>query len=98
MAVLVDEKKIRRAGLKEVPQAVVGAELPDRGSWRTFKPVIDRAKCIKCYMCWLHCPDSAYTIGRDGFPQCSSEVCKGCLICREVCPAKCITAEREKRE
>ena len=95
---LVDEKKIKRAGLKETPQATVSGELPDRGSWRTFKPVIDYTRCIKCYMCWLNCPDSAYDIGKDEFPHCNSKTCKGCLICREVCPVKCITGQREKRE
>ena len=27
------------------------------GSWRTFKPVADKDKCISCGLCYLFCPD-----------------------------------------
>ena len=26
------------------------------GDWRSMKPVVDRAKCVKCAVCWLYCP------------------------------------------
>lgn len=25
------------------------------GSWRTFKPVIDKSKCNDCLICWIYC-------------------------------------------
>ena len=28
------------------------------GSWRTFKPVLDKEKCIDCENCIIFCPDS----------------------------------------
>ena len=27
------------------------------GSWRTFKPVHDREKCIECGICYYFCPE-----------------------------------------
>jgi len=27
------------------------------GTWRTFRPVINRGKCNKCMVCWLYCPE-----------------------------------------
>ncbi|HRG71028.1 MAG TPA: 4Fe-4S binding protein, partial [Thauera aminoaromatica] len=26
------------------------------GDWRSFRPVVDRDKCVKCAVCWLYCP------------------------------------------
>ena len=26
------------------------------GDWRSMRPVVDRAKCVKCAVCWLYCP------------------------------------------
>jgi len=94
---LIPEKKIENLGKKGIPYGISEeGSLVERASWRTFKPVTDYTKCIKCGMCWLHCPDAAYTVGKDGFPECDSKTCKGCLICVGVCPVKCIKAEQER--
>jgi 2-oxoacid:acceptor oxidoreductase delta subunit (pyruvate/2-ketoisovalerate family) len=93
---LIPEEKIENLGKKGIPHAEAGGALVERASWRTFKPTIDYTKCTKCGMCWLHCPDAAYTIGKDGFPICDSKTCKGCLLCIDVCPVKCIKAEQER--
>ncbi|MCK5252355.1 MAG: 4Fe-4S binding protein, partial [Thermoplasmata archaeon] len=29
------------------------------GAWRSFRPVWDREKCIKCYICIDLCPEGA---------------------------------------
>ena len=29
------------------------------GSWRTFKPILDKEKCIDCDNCILFCPDAS---------------------------------------
>ena len=66
------------------------------GDWRTFRPVKDESKCIHCLVCWIHCPDSSIRTsnGRmDGF---DIDHCKGCGICAEVCPVKCIEMKNEK--
>ena len=60
------------------------------GDWRTFKPVIDHEKCIKCYICWLYCPEPSIDRTKDGGVEINYEQCKGCGICAAECPVKCI--------
>ena len=67
------------------------------GSWRTFKPIIDQKKCIKCHKCWLTCPDSAIRVKEDGTVFVDYDYCKGCLICMHECPVKAIDKEVEKK-
>jgi pyruvate ferredoxin oxidoreductase delta subunit len=42
-------------------------------------------------MCWLYCPEAAITIDDDGMYGFDLFYCKGCGICAEECPKKCIT-------
>lgn len=67
------------------------------GSWRSLRPIIDRDKCIKCGKCWQFCPDSAIIIDKEGKAVINYNYCKGCLICQEVCPPKCISAIKEEK-
>ncbi len=62
------------------------------GSWRFLRPVLDHDKCIKCLLCWVHCPDAV--IDRDTL-EIDLTYCKGCGICAEECPKKAITMVRE---
>ncbi len=80
-------------GWKEIP---IGGVIPhggtafdyETGSWRSFRPVHDRDKCIDCLDCWYCCPDAAI-IAEDGkFKGFDLEHCKGCGICAKVCPPK----------
>ena len=55
------------------------------GSWRTFKPVADKDKCISCGACAAECPvgcisqgDTTYVIDKNS--------CIGCGTCAGVCP------------
>ncbi|MGI5892351.1 MAG: 4Fe-4S binding protein [Bacillota bacterium] len=64
----------------------------DTGSWRFYRPVIDREKCAKCLLCWVYCPDAV--IDRDSL-EIKYQYCKGCGICAEECPAKAISMVRE---
>lgn len=66
------------------------------GKWRSLKPVIDKAKCISCMICWKFCPDTAIEIV-GGKPYINLDYCKGCAICIEECPVKAIKAEEEKK-
>jgi pyruvate ferredoxin oxidoreductase delta subunit len=63
---------------------------------RTMRPVVDFAKCIKCTLCWLQCPDSCFDVTPDGLYDANMEACCGCGVCEAVCPeANCITMVNE---
>jgi pyruvate ferredoxin oxidoreductase delta subunit len=68
------------------------------GSWRSFRPIVDKNKCTGCLFCWIFCPDSA--IKREkmekGFKvHVDYDYCKGCGICANTCPVKAIIMEKE---
>lgn len=65
------------------------------GFWKTFKPVLDQSKCIKCGICWKFCPDVSVKMKPDEFPTFDLEHCKGCGICANECPKKAITMVME---
>jgi pyruvate ferredoxin oxidoreductase delta subunit len=61
------------------------------GDWRVAKkPVIDQKKCIKCFMCWIFCPDVAIVRTEKGVSE-DYDYCKGCAICAQECPVHAIT-------
>jgi 2-oxoacid:acceptor oxidoreductase delta subunit (pyruvate/2-ketoisovalerate family) len=66
------------------------SKMTKTGSWRTFKPIVDAEKCVKCGICTKVCPEGCIILGVK-----SSEVnydyCKGCGICANECPKKAIT-------
>ncbi len=63
------------------------------GSWRVFKPVVDKEKCNACGLCAMYCPDAAI----DEELEVDLDFCKGCGICARECPKKAITMEREEK-
>jgi pyruvate ferredoxin oxidoreductase delta subunit len=63
------------------------------GSWRVFKPVVDKEKCNACGICAMFCPDAA--ISED--LEVDLDFCKGCGICAQECPKKAISMEREEK-
>lgn len=90
----------KKKGWKEIPIGGLidkggTARAYNTGSWRTFKPVVDHAKCINCLQCWIYCPDSAVLVKDGKMVGFDMEHCKGCGICAEVCPVKCIKMEKE---
>ena len=87
-------------GAKKLPRAPVAMESSKNvktGSWRTYKPVLDKEKCTKCLTCWKYCPDVAIDIV-DDYPVVNYDYCKGCGICSEECPKKCIKMIRQELE
>ena len=82
--------------LPEGPLATVSSETIKTGSWRTFRPVIYRAKCTKCNVCWKFCPDVAIRIDDQGWPVVDYDHCKGCGICEVECAPRAITMEKEE--
>lgn len=84
--------------LKEIPPIAVSFESMEwnkTGTWRTFKPVLDEKKCIKCMICWKFCPDSGIEI-ISGMPKINYDYCKGCGICAQECPKEAIEMVEEK--
>ena len=64
------------------------------GSWRTFKPILDKEKCIDCDNCIIFFPDlclnKQHDIDYDYFI--------GCVICANECPSDAIVMVKEYRE
>jgi 2-oxoacid:acceptor oxidoreductase delta subunit (pyruvate/2-ketoisovalerate family) len=65
------------------------------GGWRAFRPVIDWDRCTNCLFCWLYCPDASMIVEDGKFKGVDLEHCKGCGLCAEVCPVKCIEMHEE---
>jgi pyruvate ferredoxin oxidoreductase gamma subunit len=65
------------------------------GDWRTFRPVLDEAKCNGCTLCFVYCPEAAIRLTDRDRPVIDYDHCKGCLLCVEECPTKALTKERE---
>ena len=55
------------------------------GDWRSMRPVVERAKCVKCAVCWLYCPVQCVVERRAWFDF-DLSTCKGCGICAQECP------------
>lgn len=83
----------QKAGWTEIPIGglVLEAGSTDRyatGGWRTFRPILDRSRCIDCLICWWFCPDTAILVQGGKLLGFDLVHCKGCGICAAVCPPK----------
>ena len=66
------------------------------GLWRTEKPVVNNAKCVKCFTCEIFCPVNVIRVDKLKGVSIDYEYCKGCGICSEVCPVKAISMVSEE--
>ncbi|TAL33141.1 MAG: pyruvate synthase subunit PorD [Spirochaetes bacterium] len=66
------------------------------GSWRSRRPIVNKAHCLKCGVCWLFCPDSAIVQLEDRYFEADLNYCKGCGICAHECPSACISMHAEE--
>jgi len=66
------------------------------GAWRTFVPVFDQKKCIKCSLCEIYCPEGCIHLEEGQFKP-DPEYCKGCGICAHECPRKAIEMILEEK-
>lgn len=85
---------------KEIPLGVIidkpgSSKEYKTGDWRSQRPVRNQEKCARCGLCWISCPDAAIDILPDGKHETNYDYCKGCFICVNVCPTKCISIEAE---
>lgn len=90
-------------GWKELPEGGIitepgSAEEYYTGGWRTFRPVVDKKRCINCLACWMTCPDMSIVV-EEGSKMGGYDYdhCKGCGICAETCPVKCIKLIQEDK-
>ncbi|MBQ3620960.1 MAG: 4Fe-4S binding protein [Methanosarcinaceae archaeon] len=74
------------------------------GGWRTFMPVFDYSKCIRCGICETVCPDMSIkedksTANEKGkcLYKANYDYCKGCGICANECPKDVITMTLEEK-
>ena len=84
----------KEKGWKDVPIAGV-SWIPSTeyttGDWRTYQPVLDTEKCIKCLMCFIFCPDEAIEWNsKTEEVKFNYDFCKGCGICANECPTNAI--------
>jgi pyruvate ferredoxin oxidoreductase delta subunit len=89
-------------GFEDPTTHKVGGFRPDRNptfkkfSTRTMRPVVNFDTCIKCTLCWLHCPDSCFDVTPEGLYDANMQACCGCGVCEAVCPVKeCVTMVNE---
>lgn len=82
---LLGWREIPIGGIVEEPGTAVEY---NTGSWRTYRPVLDKEKCINCMICWISCPDSSIKILDGKMIGFDYDHCKGCGICAEECPKK----------
>lgn len=87
--------EISYAGAHGIPDVISIANTASRktGSWRIFKPILNKDLCTACGMCYIYCPEECIDLDEDGKPSIDYDNCKGCLICLQECPRKAISSE-----
>lgn len=65
------------------------------GTWRAFRPVFDKNKCINCMICYSFCPEEAIIVENGKVAGVNLDFCKGCGICAKECPVKAYSMKEE---
>ena len=65
------------------------------GTWRAFRPVFDKEKCINCMICYSFCPEESIIVKDGKVSGVDLEFCKGCGICAKECPVKAYEMKEE---
>jgi pyruvate ferredoxin oxidoreductase delta subunit len=68
------------------------------GDWKSLKPVLKKELCIHCGLCYIFCPDMAYSLNAEGFFIADLFYCKGCGICAKECPTGAIMMVVDEEE
>ncbi len=66
------------------------------GDWRSMRPVVNKANCIRCGICYIFCPDMAIRKTEEGYFEADLYYCKGCGICEQECFTRCISMVPEE--
>ena len=87
----------QKPGARDLPKGAVMTNSSmdyETGDWGVEKPHIDLEMCTQCTLCHYFCPEGAIVMKEDSFPEVRNNYCKGCGICAEECPVKCIAMVR----
>jgi len=95
---MADELTWKDAKVGNIITEAGNASFRQTGDWRTERPVLDKETCIKCGLCWIHCPDAAIKPGEDWYYEADLYYCKGCGICASICPVGAITMIEEEEK
>lgn len=76
------------------PKGGEGMYILDTASWRVFRPVMDKEKCVECGLCMAYCPVNSIVSKEDSYVI-SYDYCKGCGLCAKECPRGAISMEPE---
>lgn len=85
------------AGLLPLTRPNVGVA-GKTGLWRTHRPIVDQAKCTRCYQCEIYCPVNVIRVDREKGVSINYNYCKGCGLCADVCLVGAIEMIEEKGE
>lgn len=87
----------RLPGRLAAPSISVAANsaLHTTAGWRVYRPVIELARCTRCFLCFALCPEGAIGLDTESYPHVDYDHCKGCLVCVAECPPKAIAEVRE---
>ena len=72
-----------------------GMYVLDTSTWRTHRPVMEKALCINCCICLSYCPVNAIRYSEEEGCFITYDYCKGCGICATECPKKAISMIKE---
>lgn len=64
------------------------------GAWRTYRPEIDKEKCIGCSICAKVCPEGCIEM-KNNKAVIDYDYCKGCSLCAHECPVKAIEIKED---
>lgn len=90
----------KKQGYKDIPIAgtitkAASSLMNKTGSWRAFRPLHDKEKCINCMICYSFCPEEAIKVEDGKVVGVNLDYCKGCGICKKECPVKAFEMKEE---
>jgi pyruvate ferredoxin oxidoreductase delta subunit len=91
------EKPAHIDGYPTGPGFTAGHLAEKNAGWRVFKPVVDEAKCIGCYKCYMLCPDGVI-FKKEKAIDVDYDYCKGCGVCAHECPVNAISMIKDDRK
>jgi len=66
------------------------------GDWKSERPIFNTARCIKCGICYIFCPEGCIEPDAEGYFDANLFYCKGCGICARECWPEAITMVPEE--